>query len=126
MAKGGKTSVCYLSEEAIETLREYLSIRPDFELKGRRHLFFTDFGGRFDRKEIYRLVIYYKRRAGITKKGGAHVLFRHTPASLIVQKGCDLLTIQHVLRHNDITTSMRYLHMADDTKRSMYDRCLAL
>ena len=63
--KGGKTSICYLSEEAIETLREYMAVRPDFELEGRRPLFFTDYGGRFDRKEIYRLVIYYKEKAGI-------------------------------------------------------------
>lgn len=60
------------------------------------------------------------------KEGGAHVLFRHTPASLMVQNGCDLLTIQHVLRHNDINTSMRYLHLADDAKRSKYDQFLKL
>jgi integrase/recombinase XerD len=124
--KCGKTSVCYLSEEAIETLREYLAIRPDFELEGRRPLFFTDYGGRFDRKEIYRLVIYYKDKAGIKKPGGAHVLFRHSPASLMVQNGCDLLTIQQVMRHNDIQTTMRYLHLSDDTRRYKYDRFLRL
>ena len=41
--KGGKTAVCYLSEEAIEILREYLAVRPDFELEGRRPLFFHRF-----------------------------------------------------------------------------------
>ncbi|MCX6678978.1 MAG: tyrosine-type recombinase/integrase [Methanothrix sp.] len=124
--KGGKTAVAYLSEEAVETLREYLSVRPDFELEGRRPLFFTDYGSRFNRKEIYRLTIYFKERAGITKKGGAHVLFRHTPASLMVKNGCDLLTIQLVMRHNNITTTMRYLHLADDVKRSKYDQFLRL
>jgi len=124
--KGGKTSVCYLSEEAIETLKEYLAVRPDFELKGKRPLFFTDFGSRFDRKEIYRLVIYYKDKAGIKKPGGAHVLFRHSPASLMVQNGCDLLTIQQVMRHNDIQTTMRYLHLSDETRRYKYDRFLRL
>ena len=82
--EGGKTSVCYLSEGAIETLGKYMAIRPNFELDGRRPLFFTDYGGRFDRKEIYRLVIFYKEKAGIKKPGGAHVLFRHSPASLAV------------------------------------------
>jgi integrase/recombinase XerD len=124
--KGGKTAVCYLSEEAIEILREYLAVRPDFKLEGRKPLFFTDFGGRFDRKEIYRLVIYYKKKAGINKPGGAHVLFRHTPASLMIQNGCDLLTIQQVMRHNDIQTTMRYLHLSDETKRSKYDMFLKL
>jgi integrase/recombinase XerD len=89
-------------------------------------LFFTDFGGRYDRKEIYRLVIYYKGKAGIKKPGGAHVLFRHTPASLMIQNGCDLLTIQQVMRHNDIQTAMRYLHLADDTRRYKYDRFLKI
>jgi integrase/recombinase XerD len=56
--KGGKTAACYLSEEAIETLREYLAIKPDLELEGRRPLFFTDYGSRFNRKDIYRLVIF--------------------------------------------------------------------
>ncbi len=116
----------YLSEDAAETLHDYLAVKPDLALDGKKPLFFTDFDGRYDRKEIYRLVIYYKGRAGITKKGGAHVLFRHTPTSLMVKNGCDLLTIQHVLRHNDVTTSMRYLHLADDTKRSNYDRFLKL
>jgi integrase/recombinase XerD len=124
--KCGKTAVCYLSEDAVETLQEYLAIRPDFDLEGKRPLFFTDYGRRFDRKEIYRLVISYKKKASINKPGGAHVLFRHTPASLMIQNGCDLLTIQQVMRHNDIQTTMRYLHMADDTRRSKYDQFLKL
>lgn len=124
--KGGKTSICYLSDEAVETLREYLTVRPDFQLEGHRPLFFTDYSARFNRKDIYRLVIYYKEKAGINKPGGAHVLFRHTPASLMVQNGCDLLTIQQVMRHNHITTTMRYLHLADETRRFKYDKFLKL
>jgi len=53
--------------------------------------------------------------AHIDKPGGVHVLFRHTPASIMVQNGCDLLTIQHILRHSDIKTTMRYLHLADES-----------
>jgi integrase/recombinase XerD len=71
-------------------------------------------------------VIYYKEKADIKKPGGEHVLFRHIPASLMVQNGCDLLTIQEVMRHNHITTTMRYLHLADETKRLKYDKFLRL
>jgi site-specific recombinase XerD len=67
-----------------------LAVRPDFELEGSRSLFFADFEDRFDPKEIDRLVMYYKQKAGIFKPGGAHVLFRHSPALLMVQNGCDL------------------------------------
>lgn len=124
--KGGKSAVVFISEDAAEILRDYLAIRPDLEIKGQSPLFYTDMKNRFARTEIYRLVMYYKKLAGVSKKGGAHVLFRHTPASLMVQNGCDLLTIQHVLRHNDINTSMRYLHLADDTKRLKYEKFLKL
>jgi site-specific recombinase XerD len=44
----------------------------------------------------------------------------------MVQNGYDLLTIQQVMRHNDIQTTMRYLHLADDAKRSEYDIFLKL
>lgn len=72
----------YLSEDAAEALRDYLAIRPKFAIGRQIPLFFTDFGAWYNRKDIYRLVIYYKQLAGITKKGGAHVLFRHTPVSM--------------------------------------------
>ncbi len=124
--KGGKTAVCYLQEEAVETLREYLAVRPDVEVDGHRLLFFSDFGAKLDRRDIHRLVVWYKKKAGIRKPGGAHVLFRHTPASLMVQNGCDLLTIQQVMRHNDIQTTMRYLHLADEERRAKYDKFLRL
>lgn len=50
--KGGKTAMVYISEEAAETLHEYLAIRPDLEIKGQRPLFYTDYGAWYDRKEI--------------------------------------------------------------------------
>jgi site-specific recombinase XerD len=72
------------------------------------------------------VIFHIKEKAGIKKPDGAHVLFRHTPASLMVQNGCDLLTIQQVMRHNHITTTMLYLHLADETKRLKYDKFLRL
>lgn len=124
--KGGKNAIVYLSQNAASTLHDYLEVRPDLNIEGRSPLFFSDFGARLDRRDIHRLVIQYKKRAGINKPGGSHVLFRHTPASLMVQNGCDLITIPHVLRHRDIKTSMRYLHLADEAKREGHDMFLRL
>jgi integrase/recombinase XerD len=124
--KGGKTALCYLSEDAADTLRDYLAVRPDIEIDGAHPLFYTDYGARFNRKDVYRLVIYYKNKAQISHPGGAHVLFRHTPASLMIANGCDLLTIKEVMRHNDVQTTMRYLHLQDGLKRQKYDRFLQI
>jgi integrase/recombinase XerD len=57
--------------------------------------------------------LYYaaKQRAGITKAGGIHAL-RHAFATHAVEGGMDLATLQRLLGHDSITTTMRYVHVA--------------
>jgi len=57
--------------------------------------------------------IYYaaKARAGITKAGGIHAL-RHAFTTHLLEGGTDLVTLQRLLGHESVTTTMHYVHVA--------------
>ncbi len=52
-----------------------------------------------------------KRQAGITKHGGIHAL-RHAYATHLLEAGQDLHTVQRLLGHRHITTTMRYFPLS--------------
>ncbi|MDI9398883.1 MAG: tyrosine-type recombinase/integrase [Euryarchaeota archaeon] len=126
VGKGGQDGIAYLSDEAAKTLKQYLAVRPPLDVDGRQPLFYSDYGQRMHRRDIYRIFIKYKRRAGIEKQGGVHVFTRHSSASIMIANGCDILTIQQLLRHKDPHTTFRYMHMCDETRRSNYNKFLRL
>ena len=51
------------------------------------------------------------KRAGITKKGGIHIL-RHSFATHMVEGGVNLAVVQRLLGHADLHTTARYLHLS--------------
>ncbi|MBI3795459.1 MAG: site-specific integrase [Deltaproteobacteria bacterium] len=57
--------------------------------------------------------IYYaaKERAGITKGGGIHAP-RHAFTTHLLEAGTDLPTLQRLLGHESVTTTMPYVHVA--------------
>ena len=50
------------------------------------------------------------RRAGLTKAISAHT-FRHACATHVLQRGTDIRTIQHLLGHTAVATTMIYTHV---------------
>lgn len=61
------------------------------------------------------------KSAGITKNITFHS-FRHTYASLQIELGTDLYTVQHLLAHSDAGTTQRYARHADPKSREAADK----
>ena len=124
--KGSKPALLYINDECAKSIRAYLTIRSNIAIDNRQPLFVTDYGNRYDRVSFYRIFMNYKKLAGIEKRGALHVFSRHSFGSLLIKNGCDILTIKELMRHNDIHTTMRYLHVSDAEKRAKYSRYLTL
>jgi site-specific recombinase XerD len=108
--KGGKDRYTLLSPRLLEELRAYWR-----QYRPARWLFPARGGqGPMDTSTAQKFYYAAKQRAGITKRGGIHAL-RHAFATHLLEAGTDLHTIQRLLGHGHIGSTMRYFHLARRT-----------
>ena len=105
--KGGQDRYTLLSPRLLDTLRHYwCDHRP------RQWLFPNPSGSApIDQSTAQRIYCAARDAAGIPREGGIHTL-RHAFATHLLEAGVDLPTIQRLLGHGHIGTTMRYLHLA--------------
>ena len=105
--KGGKDRYTLLSPRLLDSLRLYWrAYRPQ------RWVFPNRAGdGPISDKSVQRLYCAVRDAAGLPRNGGIHSL-RHAFATHLLEAGVDIHTIQCLLGHSHVSTTMRYFHLA--------------
>jgi site-specific recombinase XerD len=105
-AKGKKDRLVPLSAALLGLLRDYWRQCRSGEwlFPGRRE------GKHLNLGSVQRLFRRFLTASGIAKKASMHTL-RHSYAAHLVEAGCDLACLQKPLGHNQISTTLRYVHI---------------
>jgi site-specific recombinase XerD len=106
--KGKKDRVISLSPALLIMLREYYK-----QYKPKKFLFEgIQPSTPYSIRSLEAIITHAKEKAGIKKSGSMHML-RHSFATHLLDKGTDVVMIQKLLGHNDIKTTLRYLHVTN-------------
>lgn len=121
--KGDRERLTPISREALSWLHKYISdVRPGYAMHAQTNtLFLTHRGKQIDRGILSKMVHGYLEPAKIGKVGGCHMI-RHTAATLMLENGADLRSLQTLLGHARLDTTQRYTHITLDRLREVHSK----
>lgn len=121
--KGKKDRYVPLSQHLARGLKTYIQAEKPLEylfssnqINGRAG---GDFDSRYSQKGVQWAVKEAAKRAGIIKEVCVHTL-RHTFATHLLEDGLDILNVKELLGHEDIETTLIYLHIAQTDSRKPF------
>jgi len=110
--KGDKQRIVPIGGRAVGVLRRYLrERRPVLERReSAGRVFLNQHGRPLSRMGAWKIVGKHVRNAGIDKRVTPHT-FRHSFATHLLEGGADLVAVQEMLGHADISTTQIYTHV---------------
>jgi integrase/recombinase XerD len=115
-SKSRKARIVFLGRQARRTLRSYLKQRED----NTRPLFVTDDGERLKMAGLRQIILRRAKRAGIPAPS-IHS-FRRAFTLAMLRAGVDLITLQRLLGHADLSQLIRYLAQSAEDLRDAHER----
>ena len=128
IGKGNKERLVYLNDLCIESIMEYLEVRPEVTNQADMDaLFISSKGRRISNRMVELLAKKYFEKAGLDYEMYSPHKLRHTAATLMYHDGnVDIRTLQELLGHTSLATTQIYTHIkSDDLKEAAEKNPLA-
>ena len=121
LGKGNKERIIYLNEHAIDSLNTYLDESRLELLNGRKsdRLFINHIGGDLTTRGVRDIIDNIIKKAALNIKVTPH-MFRHTFATMLLNEGCSLRSVQELLGHANLSTTSIYTHVSNDRIKDVY------
>jgi site-specific recombinase XerD len=117
LGKGSKERIVYINDACADAINAYLAIRKDIAPVDRKAFFLSSRRTRISKSAIHALVKKHLQAAGLdSSKYSSHKL-RHTAATLMLQNGVDVRTLQELLGHEHLNTTQIYTHVENEGLR---------
>jgi len=119
--KGSKERLVPIGGPAVSALETYLTdLRARLERgKSKGAVFLNRNGTRLSRVSVWKLVRTAAEWSGVEKSVSPHTL-RHSFATHLLEGGADLVAVQELLGHADISTTQIYTHVDREYLREMH------
>lgn len=119
LGKGNKERMLYLNDACQRALEDWLTERDTLVLVDQNALFVTlQNRRRISTAAVHKLVKKHLAAAGLDSSQYSSHKLRHTAATLMLQNGVDVRTLQEVLGHDHLNTTQIYTHVDNEDLRT--------
>ena len=121
IGKGKKERIVFFNDETSKALNNYLSESRDYLLNGKtnEYLFLNKLGDKLTDRGIRLIINNIVEKSCIKSKVSPHT-FRHTFATMLLNEGCNIKSVQELLGHSSLGTTGIYTHLTSDEIRLEY------
>ena len=119
LGKGNKERILYLNDACQQAISDWMTERDTLTLVDQNALFVTlQNRRRISKAAVHKLVKKHLAAAGLDSTQYSSHKLRHTAATLMLQNGVDVRTLQEVLGHDHLNTTQIYTHVDNDDLRT--------
>ncbi|OGS19210.1 MAG: hypothetical protein A2219_06540 [Elusimicrobia bacterium RIFOXYA2_FULL_50_26] len=125
LGKGNKERIVPLGTRCLSYVRDYLKEREQLIRRQKADrtaaLFLNRSGARITTRGARKVLHRWFVLAGLNKKVSPHTM-RHTFATHLLDRGCDLRSVQEMLGHSSLATTQIYTHVTAERLKKVYEK----